>query len=266
MPFERLVEELAPDRSLARHPLFQVMLTVQNNAPAACWTCPGCGSTGVPAGTGAARFDLEVILAEARDGQAAPAGLRGMADGRRGLVRRGDRAGDRAAGWAGCWRRSPPGRTSGCTRCRCWMRPSGRSWWTGWNDTRGAGAGRRWCRSWSRRGRPRRRMRWRWCAGSGGQLRGAGGAGGPAGAVAGAGGGGSGAVVGLCLDRGRGAGRRRCWGCGWRGRRTCRWTRGTRRSGWGSCWRPSRARAGGDARRAAGRAGRPGGLRGVEPG
>ena len=43
-------------------------------------------------------------------------------------------------------------------------------------------------------------------------------------------------VVGLCLDRGRGDGDRDRWGRGWPGRRTCRWIRAGRRSGWRSCW------------------------------
>ncbi len=76
VPFERLVEALAPERSLARHPLFQVNLTVQNNAPAEL-DLPGVTATGLDSATGGARFDLELSLGEARDERGLPAGLRG---------------------------------------------------------------------------------------------------------------------------------------------------------------------------------------------
>jgi amino acid adenylation domain-containing protein len=76
VPFERLVEVLAPARSLARHPLFQVMLTVQNNTPAAL-ALPGLRASGLPAGPPAARFDLDIILTETVDPDGVPAGLRG---------------------------------------------------------------------------------------------------------------------------------------------------------------------------------------------
>jgi amino acid adenylation domain-containing protein len=77
VPFERLVDDLAPDRSLVRHPLFQVMLTVRNNAPVS-GGLPGVRASAVPAGAGAARFDLDVSLGEARDGQGQPGGLHGQ--------------------------------------------------------------------------------------------------------------------------------------------------------------------------------------------
>ena len=64
VPFERLVEMLAPERSLARHPLFQVMLVLQNEAPAAL-DLPGVAVAALPSGTGASRFDLEFIVDEA---------------------------------------------------------------------------------------------------------------------------------------------------------------------------------------------------------
>ncbi|MEV7116796.1 amino acid adenylation domain-containing protein [Streptomyces anulatus] len=85
VPFEKLVEELAPARSRARHPLFQVQLDLQNNAPdrAAPETGPpaaepaGAG----PAGSGGVKFDLEVRLTEAFDATGAPVGIRGVVVG-----------------------------------------------------------------------------------------------------------------------------------------------------------------------------------------
>ncbi|MEV5898228.1 amino acid adenylation domain-containing protein, partial [Nonomuraea fuscirosea] len=76
VPFERLVEELAPSRSMARHPLFQVVFTMQNNA-AAVLDLPGVRAEGRPAGTSAAKFDLDVLVGEAFDADGAPAGVRG---------------------------------------------------------------------------------------------------------------------------------------------------------------------------------------------
>ncbi|HET8662565.1 MAG TPA: amino acid adenylation domain-containing protein, partial [Micromonosporaceae bacterium] len=84
VPFERLVEELAPARSLARHPLFQVMLTVQNTERAVL-DLPGVqagsasslmdGSPWVPG-----RYDLHVIAREVFDAQGLPAGISGAVD------------------------------------------------------------------------------------------------------------------------------------------------------------------------------------------
>ncbi len=75
VPFERLVEILAPVRSLARHPLFQVVLAVENNAPPVL-ELPGLDSAVLSEDWRAARFDLDVLLAESFEG-GRPAGLRG---------------------------------------------------------------------------------------------------------------------------------------------------------------------------------------------
>ena len=74
VPFERLVEILAPERSLARNPLFQVVITVQNNT-APRLDVPGLNISVLPATSGAARFDLEIIITETFDEDRAPAGL-----------------------------------------------------------------------------------------------------------------------------------------------------------------------------------------------
>ncbi len=77
VPFERLVEELNPSRSLSRTPLFQVMLALQN-VPEAAWDLPGVRvSPEPPPPRLAARFDLAVSMVERRDALGAPAGLDG---------------------------------------------------------------------------------------------------------------------------------------------------------------------------------------------
>ncbi|WPW33099.1 non-ribosomal peptide synthase/polyketide synthase [Streptomyces atratus] len=79
LPFERLVEELNPPRSLARHPLFQVALTVQSGGGAQL-TLPGLAVETVSNETLWARFDLFLALGELRDPDGAPDGLEGVAE------------------------------------------------------------------------------------------------------------------------------------------------------------------------------------------
>ncbi|CAM5722882.1 Carrier domain-containing protein OS=Streptomyces fumanus OX=67302 GN=GCM10018772_59690 PE=4 SV=1 [Streptomyces fumanus] len=81
VPFERLVEDLNPARSLSRHPLFQVMLTLQN-LPQGDTGLRLAGLRAQPLDEGqeqtqVAKFDLSVTLTEHRDEQGAPAGLQG---------------------------------------------------------------------------------------------------------------------------------------------------------------------------------------------
>ena len=80
VPFERLVEALAPDRSLARHPLFQVVLALQNTGTAAVRAAglPGITATPVAAAPPQARFDLDIAVSEVTGADGRPGGLRGM--------------------------------------------------------------------------------------------------------------------------------------------------------------------------------------------
>jgi amino acid adenylation domain-containing protein len=79
LPFERLVEALSPTRSLARQPLFQTMLTLQN-APRAAWEFADLEVRPVrPGGVTGAKFDLLFTLAERHGGgDAKQAGIDGV--------------------------------------------------------------------------------------------------------------------------------------------------------------------------------------------
>jgi amino acid adenylation domain-containing protein len=68
MPFERLVEELRPERSLGYNPLFQVVFSLQN-APRPSFQLPGLQLKPLGALSNiSAKFDISVFLFEAADG------------------------------------------------------------------------------------------------------------------------------------------------------------------------------------------------------
>src|SRR5260221_172332 len=77
VPFERLVEGLNPAQSLSHHPLFQVMLALQNNAPVQ-FEVSGLSASIEPGSSASAKFDLSVSLGEQRHADGTPAGLGGV--------------------------------------------------------------------------------------------------------------------------------------------------------------------------------------------
>ncbi|MEV0122286.1 amino acid adenylation domain-containing protein [Streptomyces sp. NPDC050703] len=79
VPFEHLVEVLNPTRSPAHHPLFQVMLALQD-LPAADAGLPGADTGLVPTPTGTSKFDLSFHLWERRTHEGDPGGLDGTVE------------------------------------------------------------------------------------------------------------------------------------------------------------------------------------------
>ena len=74
LPFERLVNEVAPERDLGRSPLFQVMLALESPAP---FHFEGLEVEAVPVDLGAEIFDLSLALREGEGGVEGWLGTRG---------------------------------------------------------------------------------------------------------------------------------------------------------------------------------------------
>ncbi|MDI5962224.1 non-ribosomal peptide synthetase [Streptantibioticus silvisoli] len=68
LPFERIVEELAPERDLSRNPLFQTLFVLQNVPDGNDWALPGLTVEPAAVTTPEAQFDLTLYLTEAPDG------------------------------------------------------------------------------------------------------------------------------------------------------------------------------------------------------
>ena len=80
VPFEVLVERLNPTRSLAHHPLVQVVLAWQNNEPATGLSLGDLQATPLSADTHTARMDLTLSLVERFTEAGEPAGIGGAVE------------------------------------------------------------------------------------------------------------------------------------------------------------------------------------------
>jgi non-ribosomal peptide synthetase component F len=69
LPFERLVEELIPERDLGHTPIFQVLFALQNT-PERRFELPGLSLSQVDVSTASAKFDLVLSASETGDGLA----------------------------------------------------------------------------------------------------------------------------------------------------------------------------------------------------
>ncbi|MDV9199308.1 amino acid adenylation domain-containing protein, partial [Streptomyces sp. Wh19] len=79
LPFEYLVEALNPTRSLAHHPLFQVMLVLQN-APRADFAPPGLRVGEMPSASTTAKLDLIFTMSERHAEDGSPEGIDGSVE------------------------------------------------------------------------------------------------------------------------------------------------------------------------------------------
>ncbi|WP_181923592.1 condensation domain-containing protein, partial [Streptomyces inhibens] len=77
LPFDRIVEELNPDRTSGRHPLFQTMIVLQNNALASL-DLADTRIIAQPLDAAPSKFDLGWSFSEQRDAHENPAGISGM--------------------------------------------------------------------------------------------------------------------------------------------------------------------------------------------
>ncbi|MEO8191049.1 MAG: amino acid adenylation domain-containing protein [Acidobacteriota bacterium] len=67
LPFEKLVDELRPSRSLAYNPIFQIWFVLQN-APSAAWDLPGIRATPIPPPAIQVRHDVQLTMWESDGG------------------------------------------------------------------------------------------------------------------------------------------------------------------------------------------------------